>query len=65
VEYRVFSQYCGGVVEHFLNSGSVTIGKSSGRAIVASPDVKNVQRNHLCAFIVHFCASFILINKYI
>jgi hypothetical protein len=46
VEYRVFSQYCGGVVEHFLNSGSVTIGKSSGRAIVATPDVKNVQRNH-------------------
>jgi hypothetical protein len=29
VEYRVFSQRCGRVVESFLNIGSVPIGKST------------------------------------
>jgi hypothetical protein len=50
VEYRVFSQHCGSLTERFLNTASVTVGKSIGRVTAATPDVVEnvnqiVQRN--------------------
>jgi hypothetical protein len=50
VEYRVFSQHCGRVVERFFNTDSVAIGKFTGLPTVAIQDVVEnvnqiVQRN--------------------
>jgi hypothetical protein len=60
-EYCDFSQWCGRVVGGFLNTGSIAIGKSAGRATSATTDVADnvnqiVQRNP-------YISSFITINR--
>jgi hypothetical protein len=44
IEYPNFAQHCGRIVERFVSTGYVEKGKSTGRPIVATPDVvQNVE----------------------